>query len=367
MNQELKDQLIGLGLTEDQIAKLEAQGVNEASDMSLLTAAEIVTHTGGCGLIIAKKIVSNFIPKVDQTVPTINASFDILPSVPSDEAWLDSLKVGGVLKFNASTVIGTVSAALAHKVGLYDLPKKIGDAMEQQAKTLLEPVGEDFYKMQNLLVRRNYSEIFAAMPGVDGKFATQGRKDALLDRINEKLWVSLGSYQQQLKQWVDSWQQGMANPAAMMSMLASIGGGGGGVATGMMQQIPSTDVLHDSADSVVNDINYVFAGTGIPVALALAYDAQQIRKVLENPNLPAQVGASNREQMLRLLKVDVSSDYPRLEKNLKQFVLGIIEFKNVTPGNTELQYVWALNQLGAQIPWDKLGEGISSSLGKRPL
>lgn len=366
MNETLKTQLLGLGLNEEQVVKLEAQGVNEATDMQLLSAEEIVANTG-CGLVVAKKIVAAFALKVEQPMAAINTSFDVLPTVPSDEAWMDSLKVGGVLKFNSSTVIGTVSAALAEKVGLYDLPKKIGEAMEKQAESLQEPVGDDFYKMQAMLTKRNYSEIFGAMPGVDGKFATQARKDALLKRIDDKLWTSLSFYQQQLKQWVDSWQQTMANPGAIFSALTALSGGGG-IPAGIMQQIPPTDGLHDSADSVINDINYVFAGTGIPVALALAYDAQQIRKVLENPTLPAQIGVSNREQMLRTLNVAVSSDYPRLEKNLKQFVLGIIEFQNVTPGNTEVQYIWSLNQLGAQIPWDKLGvEGHAGLGGRRKL
>jgi len=300
----------------------------------------------------------------EATVPTMStASFDVLPQVPSDEAWLSALKVGGVLKFNKETVIGTVSAALAARLGLYDLPEKIGSAMERQAESLEEPVGEEYYTMQTLLTRRNYADIFSAMPGVDGRFATQGRKTALLRRINERLWGSLNSYQQQLKQWVDAWQQGMSNPAAMMGMLSAFAGGAGGAVPPGMMQPPPTDVLRDAADSVVNDVNYVFAGTGIPVAMALAYDAQQIRKVLENPSLPAQVGATNREQMLRSLGVAVSSDYPRLERNLKQFALGIIEFQNVTAGQAELQYIVALYQLGATIPWDRLDSGATPGRG----
>jgi hypothetical protein len=158
----------------------------------------------------------------EATVPTMGAaSFDVLPQVPSDEAWLSALKVGGVLKFNKETVIGTVSAALAARLGLYDLPEKIGAAMERQAESLEEPVGEEYYTIQTLLTRRNYADIFSAMPGVDGRFATQGRKTALLRRINERLWGSLNSYHQQLKQWVEAWQQGMSNPAAMMGMLSA--------------------------------------------------------------------------------------------------------------------------------------------------
>jgi hypothetical protein len=110
----------------------------------------------------------------------------------------------------------------------------------------------------------------------------------------------------------------------------------------------------------VNSINYVFAGAGLPVAMALAYDAQQIRKVLESSTLPAQVGAANREQMLRMLSVAVSSDYPRLERNLKQYALGVIELQNVTSGQAELQYLLALYQLGAMIDWSRLNPTVSS-------
>ena len=365
MNEELKVKLAGLGLTEEQIGKLGAEGVGEEPDMVLLAKDEIKTITG-CGLVTAAKVRDAFIvvaPPAETHVPTMStATFDVLPQVPTDEAWLNALKVGGVLKFNKDTVIGAVSAALASKVGLYDLPDKIGLAMEKQATSLEEPVGEDYYQLQALLTRRTYSDIFAAMPGVDGRFATQKRKDALLGRLNERLWASLISYQQQIKQWVDAWQQGMSNPAAMMGIFSAMAGGGT-VPPGMMQP-PPTDTLRDAADSVVNDINYVFAGTGIPVAMALAYDAQQIRKVLENPSLPIQVGAANREQMLRMLGAAVSSDYPRLEKNLKQYALGIIEFQNVTSGQAELQYIVALYQLGSMIPWDKLGSVGEKSSGR---
>lgn len=370
MNEALKARLIELGLSAEQVTKLAGEGVKEEADLQLLNRDELKSLTG-CGLVVAAKVAAAFTAPVvvtpaESAVPPMGAAtFDILPPVPSDEAWMNALKVGGVLKFNSSTVIGTVSAALAAKVGLYELPSKIGSAMERQAESLEEPVGEDYYQMQNLLTRRSYADIFAAMPGVDGRFATQTRKDALLRRLNERLWGSLSSYQQQLKQWVEAWQQGMSNPAAMMSVFTAMAGGVGAVPPGMMQP-PPIDVLRDAADGVVNDINYVFAGTGIPVAMALAYDAQQIRKVLENPSLPAQVGAANREQMLRMLGAAVSSDYPRLEKNLKQFALGIIEFQNVTSGQAELQYVVALYQLGSMIPWDKLdtGDGGHSGLGR---
>jgi hypothetical protein len=115
---------------------------------------------------------------------------------------------------------------------------------------------------------------------------------------------------------------------------------------------------------VINSINKVFAGVGIPVAKALAYDATRIKGVLENPALPAAVGAPNRDQMLRQLKLGVSADYVRLERNITRFTLGIMEFKKITVPNEEYSYLGAMLQLGLTIPWDKLGNkaGIGAKL-----
>ncbi|MES2931226.1 MAG: hypothetical protein V4682_00825 [Patescibacteria group bacterium] len=350
MNETLSTKLKELGLTDEQIALLAGEGVSEASDMALLTEDQIKSTTN-CGLIVAKKIVQEFAPAPPETT-TMNVSLDVLPAVPTDDNWLASLKVGGVLKFNRETVIGTVSAGLAQQVGLYDLPRKLVTAMETHAQSLEEPVSAEFYAMQRTLTERSYGEIFAAIPGVTGRYATDARKKELLEKLNTRLWPSLIGFHEQLTGWVSTWQ---ANPNMMVAALASIAGGGS-MPPGMMAP-PPTETLRDAAEGVITSINSVFAGTGVVVAMALAYDAQQIRSALEDPNLPSQVGAANREQMLRQLGVAVSSDYPRLEANLKRYTLGVIELPNVTAGNEELAFITALYQLGMAIPWAKLNGG----------
>jgi hypothetical protein len=363
MNEELKVKLVSLGLNEEQVGKLFQAGLTSEDDMKLLSPDEIKNVTE-CGLVTAKKVHAAIVTtnQVPSTGAVSAAALDVLPVVPTDENWLSALKVGGTLKFNENTVIGTVSAALAAKVGLYNLPERIIQAMEENAQALQEPVGEEFYALQKSLTQRSYAEIFAALPGVTGRFATEGRKKELLARINERLWSSLASFNQQLKGWVTSWQQGAANPAAMLGMFAMAAGGGGQMPPGVMDA-PPADTLRDAADSVIDSINYVFAGTGIPVAMALAYDAQEIRKVLDNATLPSQIGVANREQMLKKLRAAVSSDYPRLERNIKQYVLGVINLKNITPGRPELQYLVALYQLGVMIDFEKVASGNSHQSG----
>jgi hypothetical protein len=287
---------------------------------------------------------------------------DSLPTVPDDNSWLETLKVGGILKFNPATAVGTVSAGLADQVGLFDLPKRIVDAMEAHAESLDEPVPAEYFELQRSLTERSYAELFAAIPGATGRYATQARKTALLQKINTMLWPSLLSFQNQLSNWLDSWQRGMSNPA-MIAQVVMSSRMGGPMPPNLMAP-PSTSVLRDAAEGVIDSINRIFAGVNIPVAMALAYDAQQIRKALENSNLPAHLGAANREQMLKKLGAAVTSDYSRLERDLKKFTLGIIELPNVTSGQAELNYITDLYQVGAMIPWDKLG-GVSSASGGR--
>lgn len=285
-----------------------------------------------------------------------NQAIDLLPEVPNDGSWLEALKAGGTLKIDQPTVISAIRAALADRVGLYELPAKVAEAMEAHADNALEQLDTKFFTLRKQLTRRNYGDIFAAIDGLDGSFVTERRKKDLLGRINTYMWPAVVSFQAQIKAWVDSWQQGAANPAVLMSTMAQMMSGGtvGGLPPGMMQP-PETGVLRDAAEAVNDDINRIFAGTGVVTARALAYDANQIKATMEDPNLPTLVGATNRDQMLRQLGVDVSSNYTRLELNLTKYVMGILNIKDVPAGNEETAYFGSLFMLGNQIPWDTIG------------
>ncbi|MCB0323616.1 MAG: hypothetical protein KDD69_08580, partial [Bdellovibrionales bacterium] len=318
---------------------------------------------------VLKKAVSEHLRKKPSTAEPNAAtvlsqpSFDALPQAPDDDAWLQMLKTGGTLKVDTATVISAIRAALAGRSGLYDLPSEIVTRMERHAEALEEPVGEDFFKLRKLLTTRSYAEIFAALD-VDGQFVSQKKKSAFLQRLDEILWPELLSFHRQLQAWADSWQQGMANPAAMMGAFFAMSQGGrvGSALPPGMLQPPATDGLRDVADAFKDQVNRVFAGVGIPVARALAYDALKIKEVLQNPNLPAQVGAVNRDQMLKMFGANVSADYVRLERNITRYTLAVLEYTDTTSGQEELGYLSALLMLGLQIPFDKLstlGRGVA--------
>ena len=290
-------------------------------------------------------------------------SFDILPSVPEDESFIASLKVGGVLKVGSLEVMSAVKAAIANKVNLFGLPEIIKEKMEKFAEEQEEPVTKEYFELQKLVTSRSYAEVLSVL-GVEGNFMTEARKKQFLQKLNQYLWSSLHQFNVMLMGWQESWMASVSNPAAMMSMMmmGTMGKPGAALPPGMMQP-PETAGLHDESEAVIDSINKVFAGVGIPVARALAYDATRIKGVIENPSLPAAVGATNKDQMLKMLGMTVGADYVRLERNITRYTLAIMKYPEITVPNEDYAYLGAMIQLGNTIPWDKLeGTGIGRSL-----
>lgn len=361
----VQEKLLGLGVEETLITKIKDEfGVEKVEDLASLTEADLTRV--GMKLIPARKLVAALTPLAPvATAPTgaISAmSFDVLPTVPSDASWLESLKAGGVLKVDQSTVISAIRAALAHRAGLYTIPDSLSKLMEKFADANEDQVDPEFYKIRKQMTRRSYAEIFAAIEGFDGTYVTEARKQLLFERIDKHLWPAIIEFYAQLKSWQEAWMQGSANPAMMMNAFFTMAGGGGVMPPGMLQP-PDTGVLRDQADALADAVNRVFAGTGVQISAALAYDASKIKETLENPRLPALIGVANREQMLRQMGVAVSATYPRMETNLTRFVLSVLQAKDQPAGNEELQFFGSLFMLGSQIPWDQLGGTRPTGIG----
>jgi len=353
-----------LGVSAELIVKVvDDLGAVAVEDLAGLKETDL---TGlGMKLVPARKLLAAVkaanAPVVETTTsastgPVGAVSFcSVLPSVPTDSSWLEALKAGGVLKVDQSTVISAVRAALAHRAGLFTIPESLVTLMEKFADENEEQVDPEFFKLRKQIVRRSYAEIFEGIDGLDGSYVTEGRKKQLFARIDAHFWPAILDFFKQLKSWQEAWMQGVANPALMMNAFFAATSGGAGVLPPGMMQPPDTGALRDQAEAMANAVNKVFAGTGVQIIAAVAYDASKIKETLTNSRLPALTGAANRDQMLRQLGVAVSPTYPRLETNLTQFVMAIMQIKDQPAGSEELQYFSELFMLGSQIPWDHLG------------
>lgn len=290
------------------------------------------------------------IPSASKVESAAGMMLEVLPTVPDDDSFIAALKVGGELKIGSTEVIAAVKAFIAKRMGLFELPTALLTKMEEWAEKHDEPCPQSWYDIRKLVVRREYAPVLSVL-GLDGHFVSQRRKEQLFRRLESGLWPALARFQEQLKKWHESWLEGASNPGII---LAALGGMGKEALPRNMLQPPDTGFLRDAAEEVYNEINACFSGTGIPVARALAYEAQQIRTILSDERLPGSIGATNREQMLKNLAVDVSADDVRLERSLVRFVLSIMELTSLARGKEEVLYFTALLQLGHMIPWEKL-------------
>ena len=375
---EVRAKLAMYGADTATIEKITSElGVEDMDDLASLEVSDLT----GAGMKLAKarKLVSELSapakPEPAPAVATAEARViqgqieSLLPVVPSDESWLESLKTGGILKVNESSYIAAIRAALADRAGLYRVPEALAKAMEKYADETEEQVDPIFYSLRKSLTRRAYGDIFAAIDGLDGSFITEKRRNEFLGRVHDTLWPAIYDSYRILDGWYKTWRASFSDPSML---IAAISGGFGGGAAGMsMITPPDTAQLHDAGDTLVDSINRLFRGTGVQVAAAMAYDARNINKTLEDPSLPSMIGVKNRELMLKKIGASVSSNYVRLEQNLVKYVLGFTKHNAVT-SDVEVNYFVALWQLGTQINWGELGgsvvdDGVSGLTGKRIL
>ncbi|MBR6505642.1 hypothetical protein IKT18_02300 [Candidatus Saccharibacteria bacterium] len=363
----------GLGRL-DALKIMEDLGVESLEDLASLEVSDLT----GAGMKLAKarKLVAE-LKNASKPAPAVAAAetraiqtqFEsLLPSIPTDDSWLNALKTGGILKVDESSYIAAIRAALADRAGLYAIPDALAKAMEKYADETEEQVDPTFYALRKSLTRRAYGDIFAAIDGLDGTFITEARRKEFLSRIRETLWPAIAESYRTLDGWYQTWRASFSDPSML---IAAISGGFGGGAAGMsMITPPDTAQLHDAGDTLVDSINRVFRGTGVQVAAAMAYDANTIRNTLEDPRLPSMVGVKNREMMLKKIGASVSSNYVRLEQNLVKYVLAFAKHDTVT-SDVEVNYFVALWQLGTQINWGELGggdvAGMTGLTGKRVL
>lgn len=304
-------------------AIIDQLGVETIEDLAMLEESDLVD--AGMKVVQARKLLKQFSAEkapepaaVSQVAPLVGVRSLRLPEVPTEESWLAELKTGGILQIDRNSYISAVRATLAERTGIYEVPKKLVEAMEAFALENQQPVSPEFYELSKQLTQRNYGEIFAAVDGTDGTFVTDQRKRELFHRLNEYVWPVLRTSSTQLKAWYETWVNTSNNPATFAMAI-------GGMQGGMMMPpgvgtAPDTSILRDLGDDLREAINKALAGVGTGVAAALAYDYTKIRKVLDKPDLPSKIGVANRDQLFKKLGLSIDSTLVRTERNVVRYV-----------------------------------------------
>jgi hypothetical protein len=369
MDESLQNQVVGLGLSLIQVEKLKAEGVVSESDIGKLTAAEVKEITG-CGLVTAKKVVEVFAP-VPETVETAivrageAAMVEVLPALPDgNKSFIEMLKTGGILLVDPINVLAAVSASISTRFNVDKIPKVLLEMMEEYAESQDKPAPKMFYDLEKIIVALDHGDLFKAL-NISGHFMNKENKKRFLDKMDSDFWKALASFQAQLESWWDIWTGELQNAGiAMMAFRNDKSGVGDDLSAELSR--PDSGTLRAAAEVIINRINKLFAGRGIPTAMTIAYDMTQNRELLEIKELPQALGFGDKEQMLKAISknlgASVEADSVELEKNVALFLLGIMKLSEVDSAH-ERRYLIGLRRLGKLIDWSKLGADVRRSGG----
>jgi hypothetical protein len=218
-----------------------------------------------------------------------------------------------------------------------------------------QPASDALYPLLEELRERNYADVLKPLD-LNSTVVTKARRTEFQKRVANYAWRGLRTFHDALTAWYTSWSSQTRDPNIMLNMIAAMAGGNGGMLSPLLQSTPDTQVLRSVVKDLASSFNRVFAGLyGIPVARALAFDAARINKRLNDPNIPAAVGATSRDDMLRKLEITIPDWYVRMERSTYQYVISAFNMDNVDDAQLPT-YAVALYVLGTQISWDAISQ-----------
>lgn len=299
---------------------------------------------GSDGRAVLAPYGSSQLAPVGQTAQYVETS---LPEPLAESSFLDACRTGGVAKLPAIDVVAAVRSYMAVRYGVYNLPRKLLDLMHKHSMEMQEPCSSEFFSVEKMLNRRRFGYILDSEKA-DRISVSEREKKILMSRMRP-LFPEVFAFHKSVVAWVEEWrQQSMVNGV--------ISGPWTGGACPPFPP-PNTSPLVDAAGRVIDVANWVFAGKGVITARVMAADSIEIRKLLEVPNLPMHVGASNHEEMLRRLNAGLSQEDIRQVNDLSVYILAVYKIPEYSSAQLR-DYFVKLHQLGMSINWAKLCEGL---------
>lgn len=283
----------------------------------------------------------------------------MLVQAPGDDDFFRALKLGGRPEFEPVNVAATIRSAVAVSGGLYNLPKKLVAAIRAQARAERKPVGPILIEVRRELAKRSdQAALFADLipGGGSSVYVTEADKKETMAAL-ANVWPSFISFQGRLR----AFRQEAFQTMMTGGMMAQMGAGAGLAMTGLdpamlMGSTLQTDTYVDDSEGIIEALNGVFADMGLYASLVLAQEAVRLVKIIEKPGLPAAVGATDRDAMLRELDIGVTSDVVRAQQNLVTWVVNVVDLQNKDSASLP-GVLLSLCNLGEQIPWEKLSGG----------
>lgn len=360
------DLLVRYGLTETALEaakpELDKLGVESTGDLVVLRDEELASL--GLKPAKARRMIEELKNRSDkgeaETMADASApaqavaptQMTLLKQLPAEDAWLSSLKEGGILKVGQSSLNAAMRAAIADVVNVKAAMDKLCALIERHYEDDNSPVPQIYFDIKKESRRRGkYREVLDLINGGSGSGVTNAQRVKAVNNVRTILFPALYAGQQALTNWYKLYEASMVSNAYV-----NMGNMGGARMPGMLppiMQIPDMGVLRDAADAVRNAANRALAGTSSAAACTIAVDYKQIQEVLERPNLAAECGCASREQLLTKLGIGVPSSLIRMERTIVQYAVSFFASDEVEQAYEA--YFWSeLYNLGTQIDFNAL-------------
>lgn len=373
----ISEKLMDMGVEVGVIEKIKTDlGAKTVEQLSGLTEVDLVEKCGMKTLpardLIKKLTASAVTEQIARGAEAAEASAasatSMLEPIPSDEALLSSLKVGGVMKVDYARVIMAGRCLLARQMNMYGADKRIIDMINDYYTNVREePNPQIFWELSGERTKNRYAPIFNAlkMPGASA-YATAPGRNAFWAKMNEIFIPKVQEVQRQLTVWYDSWlKQAQANIG--LNLGAALAGSAGGTMVPRQRMPVITNILA-AVDAMIDAANKVFAGQNEVVAIALAIDAQRLRNLLARNDLHTFTGSSSREIMLKELGVAATSDIIAMENNFSTYLHNAPRIQLLpSTGPTTATFLQELQEIGESIDWARLSKKIDTKANSGSL
>ena len=313
-------------------------------------------------------------PKVDDVVEDVFSS--LLPEVPVKESFLKALLRTGELKVDDVSVTAGIRAYWANKLGMNDVVGKLKNKLDDVLHTMEEPAQEGFYALMDHLTTAKYADVLAACgvgSSMRANFVNKERTALFMDRMETVVIPTLSNFQTRLDTWVTSWLT-QANVTSQLEITELLKGlvTGQAIRPSVMQCRPDWKVMEDLAKESIIGFNKAFSGDVVPVARATAYQSEKVAGFLNDEKLLAQLRMKNRDELVKLLGIEVGFYDERLEGLVCQYALAILrlaEGKVTEP----YQYLLELCYKGRDIIWSRIdptapkAHEVTDAVSRRPI
>lgn len=269
----------------------------------------------------------------------VAADMRLLPTLPEGPSLLELLRIGGVAKFSHADAVSAIRGSHTRLLGVDRVLPVLTDAVLAHAEAMDEPAPEMYFMLRRARSRRDYRDVLAAFDGAITS-VSEADKKAFLTKV-EGVWPTLKAFQAHL----DAYRQLHKDEAADLSNLVqALRTGAGGI------DYPDPTPVVSAARGVIDVLNKIFSGLGIPAARTIGKDLVEDGEHLANPALPGLIGAGNFTEMIKKLDLDVPSDAGDQERLIGSFVLALLELPKQTVDILP-EYILALQRRGKAIVW----------------